>query len=84
MNSGSKDLELFTSGGVSKVILSEGGDSIQQELKKTGSIDFGEIVKTQAGNLPAKFIIHGACPEWKCGKQECEGVKYIYIYSKSI
>src|SRR3970040_2404738 len=46
--------------GVAGAIRRKGGDSIQKECDKIGSIPLGEAVVTGAGKLKAKFVIHAA------------------------
>ncbi len=51
---------LLLGGGVAGAIRRKGGDSIQKECDKIGSIPLGEAVVTGAGKLKAKFVIHAA------------------------
>lgn len=51
---------LLLGSGVAGAIRRRGGDSIQRECDKIGSIPLGEAVATVAGKLKAKFVIHAA------------------------
>ena len=51
---------LLLGSGVAGAIRRKGGDSIQNECDKIGSIPLGEAVVTGAGKLKAKFVIHAA------------------------
>ena len=51
---------LILGGGVAGAIRRKGGDLIQKECDKIGSIPLGEAVVTGAGKLKAKFVIHAA------------------------
>lgn len=51
---------LLLGSGVAGTIRRKGGDSIQKECDKIGSIPLGEAVVTGAGKLKAKFVIHAA------------------------
>lgn len=52
--------KLVMGGGVAGAIKKKGGKIIEQEAVAKGPIKIGEAVYTQAGNLPAKFVIHAA------------------------
>jgi len=45
-------------GGVAKAIIEKGGDSIENEAKKSVPLKPGMAVVTHAGNLKTKFVIH--------------------------
>jgi O-acetyl-ADP-ribose deacetylase (regulator of RNase III) len=51
---------LILGSGVAGAIRKKGGDSIQKECDKIGSIPLGEAVVTGAGKLKAKYVIHAA------------------------
>lgn len=55
--------DLILGGGVAGAILRKGGQSIQDECDKVGTIPLGEAAVTNAGNLKAKYIIHAASME---------------------
>lgn len=55
--------DLILGGGVAGAIHRKGGQSIQDECNKIGTIPLGEAVATNAGNLKAKYIIHAASME---------------------
>jgi len=46
--------------GVAGAILRKGGASILEECRRHGPIRVGEAAITEAGNLPAKYVIHAA------------------------
>ena len=52
--------ELVMGGGVAGAIKKKGGKVIEEEAVKKGPIKIGEAVFTQAGSLPAKYVIHAA------------------------
>jgi O-acetyl-ADP-ribose deacetylase (regulator of RNase III)/ADP-ribose pyrophosphatase YjhB (NUDIX family) len=52
--------KLVMGGGVAGAIRKKGGESIEDEAVAKGPIRIGQAVYTQAGNLPAKFVIHAA------------------------
>ena len=58
-----EDLQLGS--GFGNAITLRGGPSIQKELNKTGSAKLEEAVITGAGNLKAKYIIHGVGPKFQ-------------------
>ena len=57
------DLKLGS--GFGSAISVRGGPSIQKELDKLGSIDMGEAVISDAGELKAKYIIHANGPKFQ-------------------
>ncbi|KAJ8313881.1 hypothetical protein KUTeg_008442 [Tegillarca granosa] len=65
VNTTSEDLKL-SRGGVSRHILKQGGQVIQDQLNNycQGSVDSGMVVKTDGGNLPCSYIYHGWLPRW--------------------
>lgn len=52
--------KLVMGGGVAGAIKKKGGKAIEDEAVKKGPIKIGEAVFTQAGSLPAKYVIHAA------------------------
>lgn len=58
VNAANTDLVLGS--GVAGAIRKKGGDLIQDECSKIGSIPLGEAVITGAGNLRARYVIHAA------------------------
>ena len=52
--------QLTMGGGVAGAIKKKGGKIIEQEAMNKGSIKIGEAIHTEAGSLPAKFVIHAA------------------------
>jgi O-acetyl-ADP-ribose deacetylase len=55
--------QLRHGGGVAGAIVRAGGDSIQAESLEKAPIALGEAVETQAGSLPASWVIHAATME---------------------
>jgi O-acetyl-ADP-ribose deacetylase (regulator of RNase III) len=58
-----EDLQLGS--GYGTAIQGRGGASIQKELDEIGSINMGESVVTDAGNMNAKYIIHACGPKFQ-------------------
>jgi O-acetyl-ADP-ribose deacetylase (regulator of RNase III) len=58
VNAANNDLKLGA--GVAGAIRTKGGPSIQQECDKLGSVRLGEAAITNAGDLPARYVIHAA------------------------
>lgn len=58
VNAANTDLVLGS--GVAGAIRKKGGDLIQDECSKIGSIPLGEAAITGAGNLRARYVIHAA------------------------
>lgn len=54
--------QLILGSGVAGAIRAKGGPSIQEECLKIGWCDVGDAVITNAGNLPARFVIHAVGP----------------------
>jgi O-acetyl-ADP-ribose deacetylase len=52
--------ELVLGGGVAGTIRSRGGPAIQKECDARGPIKVGEAALTNAGELPARHVIHAA------------------------
>jgi O-acetyl-ADP-ribose deacetylase (regulator of RNase III)/ADP-ribose pyrophosphatase YjhB (NUDIX family) len=52
--------KLVMGGGVAGVIKRKGGKVIEDEAVKKGPIEIGGAITTQAGSLPAKYVIHAA------------------------
>jgi O-acetyl-ADP-ribose deacetylase len=55
--------QLRHGGGVASAIVRAGGDSIQAESLRLAPIGLGEAVATEAGTLPARWVIHAATME---------------------
>ncbi len=51
---------LVMGGGVAAAIRELGGSRIQEEAAEKGPIEIGGAVETNAGNLYARYVIHGA------------------------
>ena len=58
VNAANNDLVL--GGGVAGAIRSRGGPAIQEECDARGPIKVGEAAMTNAGELPARHVIHAA------------------------
>jgi O-acetyl-ADP-ribose deacetylase (regulator of RNase III) len=52
--------ELWLGSGVAGAIARRGGPQVESEAVAQGPIRLGEAVRTTAGNLPNKFVIHAA------------------------
>lgn len=52
--------ELWLGSGVAGAIARRGGPEIEREAVAQGPIRLGEAVRTTAGSLPNKFVIHAA------------------------
>jgi O-acetyl-ADP-ribose deacetylase len=69
---------LLGGGGVDGAIHRAGGKSILEECQKIrskqGGCKVGEAVITNAGKLPAKFVIHTVGPVWNNGKSDEENL----------
>ena len=52
--------ELWLGSGVAGAIARRGGPEVEREAVAQGPIHLGEAVRTTAGNLPNKFVIHAA------------------------
>ena len=50
-------------GGVAGAIVRAGGQSIQDQSDAKAPIGLGDAVETDAGDLPAKWVIHAATME---------------------
>jgi O-acetyl-ADP-ribose deacetylase (regulator of RNase III) len=51
---------LWMGAGVAGALKRAGGDEIEQEAMAQGPIPLGSAVATDAGRLPARWVIHGA------------------------
>jgi len=55
-------------GGVAAAIVKKGGEVIQREsdewVRQYGPVPTGQVAITNAGNLPAKAVIHAVGPVW--------------------
>ena len=78
---------LLGGGGVDGAIHRAGGAAILAECRsvraKYGCCPAGEAVITNAGNLPARFVIHAVGPVWAGGTQD-EARKLEQCYTNSL
>lgn len=51
---------LWMGSGVAGVIKKKGGEKIEMDAMKQGPVSIGEVVVTDAGDLPIDYIIHAA------------------------
>ncbi|CAC5392514.1 Protein mono-ADP-ribosyltransferase PARP15 [Mytilus coruscus] len=78
VNAANKDL--VHSGGLAKVLINKGGNSIQQECdqytKRHGQLSEGEVFCSGPGSLHCKHIVHAVGPIWQGGRNKEEGQLY--------
>src|SRR5687768_12573393 len=78
---------LLGGGGVDGAIHKAGGKAILDECNqirnKQGGCKTGEAVITNAGNLPAKYVIHTVGPVWN-GGQSNEETLLFSAYTNSL
>src|SRR5919201_1556710 len=55
--------DLKHGGGVAGAIVRAGGRVIQEESDRRAPIGLGEAVETTAGQMPSRWVIHGATME---------------------
>lgn len=66
-------------GGVDGAIHNAGGVKIKEACKKIGGCPTGSAVITEAGDLKAKFVIHGVGPKYSGGHHgEAEKLRSVY------
>ena len=61
---------LILGGGVAGAIRRKGGPEIQKECNRIGGTFVGGAVKTTAGNLKAKYVIHAVGPRMGEGNED--------------
>lgn len=61
---------LILGGGVAGAIRKKGGAQIQQECDRIGHVPTGGAVKTTAGSLKTKYVIHTAGPKAGEGNED--------------
>ena len=64
--------QLVLGGGVAGAIRTKGGPAIQAECNKISPTCIGAAVKTTAGNLKAKYIIHAVGPRMGEGDEDAK------------
>ena len=57
--------DLVLGSGWGNAISARGGASIQEELNKYGPIQTGEVVRSGAGDLKARYILHAVGPRFQ-------------------
>lgn len=66
--------QLMHGGGVAALIVRAGGRAIQEEslawVKQYGPVSHKKPAYTNAGDMPAKFIIHAVGPVWGSGDED--------------
>ena len=62
--------QLILGGGVAGAIRRKGGPKIQEECNKAGGTFVGGAVKTTAGDLKAKYVIHAVGPQMGEGNED--------------
>jgi len=62
--------QLILGGGVAGAIKRKGGPKIQEECNRIGGTFVGGAVKTTAGNLKAKYVIHAVGPRISEGNED--------------
>ena len=62
--------QLILGGGVAGAIKAKGGPQIQKECKQIGETFVGGAVKTTAGNLKARYVIHAVGPRMGEGDED--------------
>lgn len=79
---------LLGGGGVDGAIHRVGGSSILEECRqirnKQGGCPVGEAVITNAGNLPAKYVIHTVGPVWTGNDEEEKKQLLANAYQNSL
>jgi O-acetyl-ADP-ribose deacetylase len=75
--------DLILGAGVAGAIRRKGGDEIQRECNRIGSIPVGYAAITTAGNLPAKYVIHAASMQLG-GRTTAEALRHSTAHSLRI
>lgn len=73
-------LLMQAAGTSSAVFAAAGAKKLEEALSGFGFQEIGNVVMTDGFELPAKYIIHAVCPQWRGGKQHEEQILYdLYI-----
>ncbi len=75
--------DLILGGGVAGAIRRKGGDEIQRECNKIGSIPIGYAAITTGGKLKARFVIHAASMQLG-GKTNADSLRSSTVHSLKI
>ena len=78
VNAANNDLQL--GGGVAGAIRRKGGEAIQQECNRIGSIPIGSAAVTGAGKLKARYVIHAASMELG-GRTSAQSLRTSTVHS---
>lgn len=70
-------------GGVDGAIHRAGGPAIMRQCREIGGCPTGSAVVTEAGNLPARYVIHAVGPIWHDG-EEGEALLLAEAYRHSL
>lgn len=70
-------------GGVDGAIHRVGGPTIMEECRRIGRCPTGQAVVTDAGRLPARYVIHTVGPIWR-GGQHGEAQLLAAAYASSL
>lgn len=72
---------LMQAAGTSRAVFASAGEKhLEEALAVFGPQKIGAVVMTEGFNLPAKYILHAVCPQWRGGRQNEEGLLYdLYI-----
>lgn len=62
--------DLLLSGGVNTAIHRAAGAQLAQAINQIGHCPLGQAVISQGYNLPAKYVIHTACPVYDAQKKD--------------
>lgn len=75
---------LLGGGGVDGAIHRAGGPSIMEECRKIGGCPTGSAVRTGAGFLPARHVIHAVAPIYRGDAMDAALLRSAYVKSLEI